>query len=305
MTEAELRTASTPEGPIVSLLELDQLDTDEFRTTQPSLLASADARGDGAAEAEDRRRVFGGQLVAQAMRAGSLTVPAERGVHSIHAYFVTGAAADAPLDFHVERVRDGGRISNRRVVCRQRGREILSLQASYQDATTGSDRADPAPARLGEWASLEDASGEAAHTWSGVRMRFSPWSTPASGDGSHEIHRRVWMRVDEPVPDDPQLAACVLAYASDLTLLRTALLAETIAEDGGLVSGYDSGLLRLASLDHAMWFHRATDLSQWLLLTGVAPSTSNTRALTLGHLHDEGGRLLATTVQEGVVRRRD
>jgi acyl-CoA thioesterase-2 len=300
-----MSTARAEPGPIARILEMTPIGVDVFRTVRPSLLASADARGEQPSQPGDRLRVFGGQLLAQALRAATLTAPPARAAHSLHAYFVNGAHPDEPLELEVVRVRDGGSVSNRLVNVRQGERSVLTLQASFQVGVTGSDRGDPPPLALGRHADLPDASGEAAHVWSGVRMRFD---TAVDSDRwtptTHRVHRNVWLKINEELPDDAAVRACALAYASDLTLLRTALLAETSERDGAAAEEADgSAEFRLASLDHAMWFHRPFEPEQWLLFTSVAPSTSASRGLALGSLYDERGRLVATVAQEGVVRR--
>jgi acyl-CoA thioesterase-2 len=297
-----MSVAAAGPGAISKVLELTPIGVDRFRTARPSLLASADARGEQDSQAGDRLRVFGGQLLAQALRAATLTVPPQRSLHSLHSYFVNGARPEEPLELEVVRVRDGGSVSNRLVTVRQGARSVITLQASFQTGTTGSDRADPPPSDLGRHVNVPDASGEAAHVWSGVRMRFGRDQAPGrEGSGAHRVHRTVWLRIEEDLPDDAAVRACALAYLSDLTLLRTALLAEPA--DAGGPHASRSGEFRLASLDHAMWFHRAFDPGQWLLFSSVAPSTSGSRGLTLGSLYDEQGRLVATVAQEGVVRR--
>jgi acyl-CoA thioesterase-2 len=288
------------EGPIRQILALERIGADRFRTANASLLASADARGGGESRPDDRRRVFGGQLLAQALRAATLTVQGDREVHSLHAYFVNGARADLPLELDVRRSRDGGRVSNRLVTVTQLGRDIITLQASFQVSGAGTDVADPPPPDIGHRALAPVATGEASHPWSGVRMLFAT-EEAVQGAPVRPIRRSVWMRVEEALEPDPHVRACALAYASDLTLLRTALLAEPAARDGTGASA--SGEFRLASLDHAMWFHRPADPGQWLLLSSTSPSTSSSRALTRGSLYDESGSLVATIAQEGVVRR--
>lgn len=284
-------------GPIGTVLELVEVGEGRFRTRNPSLLATADARGADESRDDDRRRVFGGQLLGQSLRAALATVPAGRAVHSLHAYFVRGADGSRPLELAVESARDGRGVSNRRVICSQGEREVLMLQASFQVPASGTSRYDPPSGWLGRHSEYEDAVGEAAHTWSGVSLRFGPAEFSSDPTDGHQVRRRVWLKVDEDLGPDPVLHACALAYASDLTLLRTALEAEP-----GPAPEEDPGPIRLASLDHALWFHRPVRLDHWLLLESVAPSTHGSRALTMGHLYDQDGEMVATIAQEGVLR---
>jgi acyl-CoA thioesterase-2 len=290
MTDTRVHTARPPGRPdLASILELREVSADVYRTVTASKLASADARGDAPRREGDCRRVYGGQLLGQALRAAVLTVEPGRTVHSLHAYFVSGADAASPLDYHVERVRDGGSVSNRRVVARQGSSEVLSLQASFQIAAPGVEHQDRPTEGLSH-RDLALADGEAAHRWSGIDLKFAEAATTAS---AHAVHRRVWFRAAEVVGDDPSLHACVLAYASDLTLVRTALVPHERL--GGET-------FRLASLDHAMWFHRTVRADEWLLLESVSPAAVDSRALTLGYVYDASGLLVATVAQEGVVR---
>ena len=282
---ADLRAEPT----LDQVLLLEEVETDVFRTLSAPMLASADARGDGARQEGDRQRVFGGQLLGQALLSAFRTVPAARRVHSLHAYFVAGASASAPIDYHVERVRDGGSVSNRRSVARQNGRELLSLQASFQEDNPGVEHQDSASSGL-DHSELEFATGEASHPWSGIELKFG--ESEATGSG-HVVRRRVWFRTAEHLDDDPSTHAGVLAYASDLTLVRTALEPHNILA---------TGTFRLASLDHAIWFHRPARVDEWLLLESVSPAAGAGRALTLGYVYDAHGSLVATVAQEGVLR---
>lgn len=281
-------TKTQPDAGLAGVMVLHEVEPDVFRPLSGSRLASADTRGEGARRAGDRQRVFGGQLIGQALRAAMLTVEPDRGVHSLHAYFVRGADHAAPLDYVVERVRDGRSVSNRRVVARQGDREVLTLQASFQTGTPGAEHQDRPAAGLSHH-DLDLADGEAAQRWSGIDLKFAE----ASATSAHVVHRRVWFRAAEPIAGDAGIQACILAYASDLTLVRTALLPHDRAGDT---------TFRLASLDHAMWFHRPVRADEWLMLESVAPAARDSRALTLGYVYDEAGHLVATVAQEGMLR---
>ncbi|MEU0487468.1 acyl-CoA thioesterase domain-containing protein [Streptosporangium sp. NPDC006013] len=229
------------------------------------------------------------QLLGQALAAATRTVPAGRAVRSFHAYFLAGALPGPPIDYHVTRIRDGGSVSHRRVLGRQDGREILSFDASFGAGPAGLDHADiPAPGLTAD--RLPPADGEAAHSWSGIELRFG--ETESGGERRHTAYRRLWMRCSDPLPADSALHACVLAYASDLTLIRTALV------------GHDdvAGRIRLASIDHALWLHRPVRADEWLSYESVSPVAHGSRALALGYVHDTAGRLVATVAQEGMAR---
>ncbi|WP_157988086.1 acyl-CoA thioesterase [Jiangella endophytica] len=275
--------------PVGSTLDLAELSPDVFGSTGAHRIATADARGGAASRDGDRRRVFGGQLLGQALRAACRSVPAGRLPRSLHAYFLAGPDPGLPLEYVVERVRDGRTVSHRRVRARQSDRELLSLEASFDAAEPGFEFQDRPAAGAGP-DQLSAATGEAAHDWSGVELRFAE-NTAA---GFHAAHRRIWMRTRHPLPPDPVLHACALTYMSDLALIRTALLPEPVASHEAPV--------RLASLDHAVWFHRPAPADRWLLLESIAPASRGTRALTIGHVYDEAGRLAVTVAQQGTLR---
>jgi acyl-CoA thioesterase-2 len=276
-------------APIGSSLELDEVAPDVFRSRHEHLLATADARGGQQSRQEDRRRVFGGQLLGQALAAGIRSVPPDRAAHSLHAYFVSGPEGARPIDYHVERVRDGGAVSHRRVVGRQGEREVISVQLSFHAGAPGLEHQDR-PLGGMRHQDVPVATGEAAHVWSGVELKFgTPRESPA-----RSVHRQVWMRVAEPLGDDDSTHRCALAYASDLTLIRTALVPHAARSEDGRV--------RLASLDHTIWFHRPARADEWLLLESSSPVAADSRALAWGCIYDDAGALVATVAQEGMLR---
>jgi acyl-CoA thioesterase-2 len=283
-------TATRP-TPLATSLELDEIRPNVFRSRNAHLLASADARGDQPSRAQDRRRVFGGQLLAQALAAGIRSAVPDRAVHSLHAYFVAGADGGRPIDYHVERVRDGRAVSNRRVVGRQGDREVVAVQLSFHRESVGLEHQDRP---LGDIAheELSIASGEEAHVWSGVELKFGPVDVGSSP--SRTVHRQVWMRVVEPLGDDPSVHRCALAYASDLTLIRTALLPHGADAEGGRI--------RMDSLDHTIWYHQDARVDDWLLLESFSPVAAGSRALAWGSVFTGGGALVATVAQEGMLR---
>ena len=273
------------------------------------LLAVLDLRPDdgddvfrGDSQPQPGGRVFGGQVLAQSLIAAQRTVDADRPVHSMHAYFLRAGDSTEPITFSVERLRDGRSFSARRVHALQFGRPILSMIASFQFPATGLDHAEPMPdvPRPEELPSL-------AERLTGVddaRVRF--WLRHRPLDLRHveqplhvepaEIAREqsVWMRAYGDLPNDPALHAAVLAYASDYTLLEPVLRAHGVT--------WSLPGLRVASLDHAMWWHRPVRADEWLLYVQASPSASGARGLSLGRIHAVDGMLVASVAQEGMIR---
>ncbi|MGH3355922.1 MAG: acyl-CoA thioesterase [Nocardioidaceae bacterium] len=278
---------------IVDLLDLEQVEVDLFRGRQPKT---------------SRQRVFGGQVAAQALRAASASAPEGRWVHSLHAYFLRGGDPATPIIYDVERIRDGRSFSTRRVVARQHGRAIFYLTASFQIDEGGYDHQDvmpdvPSPSdcpTMGEV--YERATGQSARAWESEWAALEVRYVGDSGTGrtipadERPAQMRLWMRASGELSDDRVLNTCVLAYASDLTLLGAALVPHAVS--------ISSPRIQPASLDHAMWFHRTFRADQWLLYDQVAPSASGARGFTHGRVFTEDGRLVASVAQEGLIRPR-
>jgi acyl-CoA thioesterase-2 len=279
---------------LVALLDLEQIEQDIFRGRSP--------------EAEQRQRVFGGQVAGQALVAAGRTVAAGRPVHSLHAYFIRPGDPAVPLVYLVERVRDGRSFTTRRVTAVQHGKTIFTLSASFHQPEPGGFEhfapmpRVPAPDEI-ELTSvrLRRLFGPAAGEYS----RDSPIDLRYVGPLSAEVERDpslgpaanvVWLRADGELPDDPLLHVCLMTYASDMTLLDTVLLAHGASWSGGLISA--------ASLDHAMWFHRPFRADQWLLYAQDSPSAAGGLGLARGEVYTEGGELVVSVVQEGLLRRR-
>lgn len=250
-------------------------------------------------------RTFGGQVLAQALMAASLTIrdaAPERRPHSLHAYFMRPGDDKLPIRFAVERMRDGRSFSTRRVHAIQHGRPILSLTGSFQDPAGGLDHQDPMPQSpdpraLPSQAELYDRL-ENPHA---KRLAERPFDHryPA-GDVAltprepHAAHQQVWVRtISEPV-DDPFLRASILAFLSDFSLLESVLRRHGLA--------WSDRRLRVASLDHAMWFHRDVDPSTWMLYDQSSPSAQSGRGLCVGRIFTEDGTLVASVAQEGMTR---
>lgn len=269
---------------LLDVLTLEQVEDDIFRGRSPRT---------------SLQRVFGGQVLGQALMAAGRSVPDGRTVHSLHGYFLRLGDPAVPIAYVVERVRDGGSFTTRRVVARQHGRAIFQVSASFQVVEPGLDHQDPAPEVPGpeELLSLVELAGAGRpaypepQEWAAIDVRpIDRVSAAAPG-------LQVWLRAAAPLPDDPLLHAAVLAYASDMTLLAVAAVPHDVTlRDPRLFT---------ASIDHAMWFHRPFRADQFLLHDEVSPSASGGRGTGYGRVFDLQGRLVATAVQEGLMRLRD
>ncbi|HET7388318.1 MAG TPA: acyl-CoA thioesterase II [Nocardioidaceae bacterium] len=276
---------------LVTLLDLETIDVDLYRGAQPRT---------------GLQRVFGGQVAAQALVAGARTVDAERTVHSLHSYFLRPGDTAVPIVFDVERIRDGRSFSTRRVVARQHGRPIYYMTASFQVGEGGYDHQDAMPATIPPERATDVAdlirrgSPEGAERWmeewAALDMRWVGDSTHDLADPEHPALSRLWIRVAGPLGEEPLAHRAALAYASDLTLLGSALVPH------GVHIGDPS--VQSASLDHTIWFHRPFRADQWLLYDQVSPSASGARGLAIGRLFTVDGVLVATVAQEGLIRPR-
>ena len=277
---------------LLSLLDLESIESNFFRGVSP----------------KDRwQRVFGGQVLGQALVAASRTVEG-RNCHSLHAYFLRAGDPKLPILYEVDRSRDGISFSARRVVAIQKGEPIFTMSASFEAAEDGLDHQNtmpeiPAPESLKsehQWRMeiLADLPEHARGWFLRARpIEIRPVDPPNRfGTGKHEPRQIVWFRAVGGLPESPALHQCVLAYASDMTLLDTSLLPH----------GYNlfTNDLQLASLDHAMWFHRPFRADEWLLYAQDSPSAQGGRGLTRGQIFKPDGTLVASVAQEGSVRQR-
>ena len=254
-------------------------------------------------------RMFGGQVIAQGLAAAELTVDPERPAHSLHAYFLRGGSEEHETEYKVERDFDGGSFSNRRVVASQQGRLILSLTASFQKLEQGLHHLDaampdvPPPEELEPEADVrrrfaDKAQPEARHHFLSPRpiemraIEGRHWmnSEPAPPQ-SHS-----WMRAVAPLPDDLRVHRAMLAFASDMTLLGTAILPHGLS--------WARGEVQSASLDHAIWFHEAFRADEWLLYATDSPWSGAGRGFNRGRVFTRDGRLIASVAQEGMIRKR-
>jgi acyl-CoA thioesterase-2 len=253
------------------------------------------------------QRVFGGQVIGQALVAGARTVE-DRAVHSLHAYFMRPGDPEVPIIYSVERMRDGRSFSTRRVVATQHGHAIFTMEASFQVEEDGLEHQIPMPdvpppEKLPSEAELRAAYLDQAPEPVREYWRHERPIELRPVDLRHYISRdklqpaqHVWVRATGRLPDDPDIHRCVLAYASDFTLLDTALFAH-----GRMIADKD---VQAASLDHALWFHRPFRADEWLLYTEDSPSASGSRGFARGSLFSRDGRLVASVTQEGLIRLR-
>jgi acyl-CoA thioesterase-2 len=249
-------------------------------------------------------RVFGGQVLAQALVAAQRTLAADRIVHSMHGYFLRPGDINLPITFSVDRIHDGRSFSTRRTQAYQDGVPILSAIASFQDQDDGLDHqiempSDlPTPESLPTTAeSLASLDHPVARYWASERpfdMRYVPSPIFISVEGGHVAHQAVWLKAVGPMPDDMNLHRAALAYASDYSIL------ESIMRRHGLA--WATPGIKVASLDHAMWWHREARVDEWLLYVQESPNAVGGRGLSLGRIYDRSGRLIASVAQEGMVR---
>ncbi len=277
---------------LLAVMDLRELETDE----------AGQDRFEGDSQWQPHGRVYGGQVLGQTLMAASLTVEDDRPVHSMHGYFLRPGDANEPIQFAVERLRDGRSFTARRVHALQGDRPILSMIASFQAPGDGDDHQDampdvPSPEELPTTADLlGHLDHPAAQYWSYARpidVRHVEKPIYLEADPEQRAHQAVWMRTVAPMPDDPVLHRAVLGYASDYTLLESVLRrhGRTWATVGAT-----------ASLDHAMWWHRPARADEWLLYTQASPSAQSGRGLGAGRIFAQDGRLVATVAQEGMVR---
>lgn len=298
MTEAEAGLQGPPtQDPTSSLIQLLNLgDLEGARTDEDIFM--------GPSQHQPRHRVFGGQVLAQSLVAGSRTVPEGRGVHSMHGYFLRPGDANKPITFGVQRLRDGRSFSARRVHAYQEGMPILSMIASFQDEDEGIEHQSEMPAGIPAPESLPstaDLLGKFDHPvarhWAYERpfdIRHVDPALYVSAKGEKEARNAVWMKTFGPMPNDQELHRAALAYASDYTLL------ESILRKHGM-SWITPGM-SVASLDHAMWWHRPVRVDEWLLYVQESPSAQGARGLATGKIFSRDGLHVATVAQEGMIR---
>ena len=275
---------------LIELLDLEAIEVNIFRGLSPD---------------EDRQRVFGGQVAGQALVAAGRTVDDNKLVHSLHAYFLRPGDPTVPILYEVDRIRDGRSFTTRRVVAIQHGRAIFNLAASFHIEEPGPEhqvampdvpdpeslpsfreRMEPYKDFLGDWYERPRPI-DARHVTKTPLERAPDEPLPP--------RQQVWIKADGELPDEPLLHACIVAYESDFTLLDTALLPIGIRS-------WNDGTTMMASLDHAMWFHRPFRADDWLLYDQDSPTAHGARGFARGQIFTKDGRLVVSVVQEGLIR---
>ncbi len=275
---------------LLNILDLEKIEANIFRGRSPQV---------------GWQRVFGGLVIAQALVASARTVPG-RAPHSLHGYFLLPGDPSAPIIYEVDRLRDGQSFATRRCNAIQHGRAIFSLSASFQIEEPGLEHSVampdvPSPETLPSEAEMVERFGavmaEPIRRWFASDRPIETRAVDPSRYIRHEAgapKQDVWLRAAGALPDDPAIHRAVLAYLSDMTLLDTALLAH-----GHRVFDAD---LQIASLDHALWFHRSFRADEWLLYAQDSPNSGGARGLARGLIFSRDGRLVASVVQEGLMR---
>lgn len=280
---------------IIEILDLEEIERNHYRGLSPK---------------EGWQRVYGGQVIGQALVAASRTVDEDRYPHSLHGYFLRPGDTSAPILYVVDRIRDGTSFTTRRVVAVQQGRAIFNMSISFQVDEDGLDHqfdapAVPAPDDLDDEITLRQRMAERMGERLPVEYRehflrerpievrpidpvdlFNP--------EPHPPEQICWMRIRDRLPDDRRLHQCVLAYLSDWTLLDTSTLPHAVS--------FTQDNLQMASLDHAMWFHRPFRADDWLLYVQDSPSAAGARGFNRGLIFDRNGALVASVAQEGLMR---
>lgn len=282
-------------GPVVSelieLLALERLEDNLFR---------------GQSRDIGTRYVFGGQVLGQALSAAQATLDNGRRVHSLHAYFLRAGDIEHPIVYDVDRTRDGGSFSVRRVTAIQHGKVIFFCAASFQDEEPGAEHQLKMP-EVPQPEDIEPAPPVSPEVMATLPTKVQRWLSRGGPFEFRHVYPRdelnppkrppyqqVWFRLREPVGDAPELHQALLAYASDFHLLGTATFPHGIS--------YYMPNVQMASLDHALWFHRPFRVDEWLLYSLDSPSSQSSRGLARGQIFDRQGRLVASTAQEGLIR---
>ena len=319
MTHDSSAAHPTPEETVRNLLDVltleplgtVRLSTHDVHGDQDVLNALGQEEADlfeGQTQPQPHGRIFGGQVLAQCIMAGGRTVaeinPGKpRHLHSLHGYFLRPGDSSKPLRFAVERLRDGGSFSARRVHAIQNGAPIMSMLLSFQEEADGIDHHSPMPnVPIAESlpttaAVIGDIDHPVAQHWSygrAIDVRHVDAPLYFDADPIPRANQSLWMKTWTDLPDDRLLHDAILAYASDFTMLEAAMRANNLA---WATPGY-----RAASLDHAMWFHRPVRMDSWVLFTQESPSASGGRGLGTGKLFSADGTLVATVAQEGMMR---
>ena len=282
--------------PLANLLAALDLTNTEARTEEDIFI--------GLSQWMPQGRVFGGQVLAQSLVAAQRTLVEGRIIHSMHGYFLRPGNVELPITFSVDRIHDGRSFSTRRTQAYQDGLPILSMIASFQDEEDGLEHQTSMPEGIPDPESLPSAAealGQLDHPvakyWATERpfdMRHVEKPVFLSVDGPRVAHQAVWLKAIGPLPDDRELHRAALAYVSDYSIL------ESIFRRHGLA--WSTPGLKVASLDHAMWFHRFGRVDEWFLYVQESPTATGGRGLSQGRIYSRDGVLLVSVAQEGMVR---
>jgi acyl-CoA thioesterase-2 len=277
------------------MLSVLDLSGSEARTTEDIFT--------GVSQSMPLGRVYGGQVLAQSLVAAARTIPDERTVHSMHGYFLRPGDSTQGITFAVDRIHDGRSFSTRRTQAFQAGVPIFSMIASFQNEDPGLEHAAPMPEGIPSPDELPDVEShlQGLHPMSKrlftdrpVDLRHVPSPIYTTADPEPAPRQAVWMRVRRPIPDDPGIHRAALAYLSDLTIQESILRAHGVA--------WQTPGLKVASLDHAMWWHRFGRVDEWMLYVQESPSARGGRGLATGRIYSADGLLLASVAQEIMVR---
>ena len=278
---------------LLALLQLDRLEDNFFR---------GESRDIGT------RYVFGGQVLGQALSAAQQTVAGDRHAHSLHAYFLRAGDVEQPILYQVERTRDGGSFSMRRVTAIQHGQPIFNFAASFQVDESGVEHQLPMPS-VSKPNDLEPTIAMPAEELAKLPPKLQRWFGRSGPFEFRHVHPRdelnppkrppfqqIWFRLSSRAPDSPALHRALLAYSSDFHLIGTTMFPHGIS--------FLHRNVQVASLDHIMWFHRPFRVDEWLLYSCDSPTAQGGRGLARGMIYSEDGRLVASTAQEGLIRLR-
>jgi len=278
-----------------ALLGVLDLDASEARTTEDIFTGVSHPMPTG--------RIYGGQVLGQSLVAAERTLPEGRVAHSMHGYFLRPGDASQGLTFAVDRIHDGRSFSTRRCQAYQNGEPIFSMIASFQDANPGIEHAYPFPADVpapealrsdDEFADAVPPAARRLLTDRPVDVRHVDEPLFLAVDGEEQPHQAVWMRMRAPFPDDPVLHRAALAYLSDMTIQESILRAHGLT--------WQTPGLKVASLDHGMWWHRPGRVDDWLLYVQESPNARGGRGLASGRIYAQDGTLVASVTQEITIR---
>jgi len=281
---------------LLDLLDIEQIEVNMFRGVSP---------------AEGWQRVYGGQVIGQALVAASRTVEDEsRVAHSLHGYFLRPGDTTIPILYSVDRIRDGRSFNTRRVVAVQKGQAIFSMSVSFQVMEEGLHHQIDMPAGVKppeecateaelRAAYIDKIPEEFKSNFERPRPIEMRFVEPINDFEPEPMspYQNVWIKAADAMPDDIRLNQCLLAYASDMTLLDTCYRPHGI--------GWSNDNFQVASLDHVMWFHRPFKTDEWLLYSQDSPYSGGSRGFNRGSFYTQDGQLIASATQEGLIRLHD